>query len=330
MITFSIICPFYNSERFLAETIDSVLNQTFLDWELILIDDCSKDNGAKICKNIQSRDDRVRVFSNNHNEGPYNTRLTGISLSSGEYILFLDSDDKLLPGALAVLSALVEEHCPDVIMFEYVRNEKKLFDNVSVLDNKSNEIINCSNDILKKVFVEKQSLNLWSKCYKRELFNNHFEKRIIRYSEDTLLLFKALINANGMLIIDKPLLYYRDNQSSITHQLSLKDALDCWETNNIVFDELVKRNVLKADSVTQGFVSNMFWSLFMCIWLASKKEQNSVYQLLKKGLLFDYLKKQKVPKVNFTYSFVLKKYMKGQYFVINTYKKLYHMLRPRK
>ena len=89
----SIITPVYNSEEFLEETILSVLDQTYENWELILIDDCSKDDSYKIIDKYLRKDKRIKYLKNKKNSGPAITRNNGINISKGKYIAFLDSDD---------------------------------------------------------------------------------------------------------------------------------------------------------------------------------------------------------------------------------------------
>lgn len=89
----SIIAPLYNSEKFIAETIESVLAQTYKNWEMLIVNDCSKDNGAKIAEEYSKKDKRIKLFNNEKNEGVSFTRNRAIDLSNGKYIAFLDSDD---------------------------------------------------------------------------------------------------------------------------------------------------------------------------------------------------------------------------------------------
>lgn len=96
----SIVMPVYNSALFLAETIESVLKQTYVKWELILVDDASEDNGVEIIQKFQREDKRIKLFKLNENQGAAVARNTGIKAASGKYIAFLDSDDLWLPEKL--------------------------------------------------------------------------------------------------------------------------------------------------------------------------------------------------------------------------------------
>lgn len=89
----SIIVPVYNAEKFLNETIETVQNQTYTNWELLFIDDCSKDNSVKIISEVITKDKRIKLFKNEKNSGAANSRNKGIKEANGKYICFLDSDD---------------------------------------------------------------------------------------------------------------------------------------------------------------------------------------------------------------------------------------------
>ena len=89
----SIITPLYNSEKYIAETIESVLAQTYSNWEMIIVDDCSKDNSTKIVEKKKKKDRRIKLYRNEINKGVSYTRNRAIDLSQGKYIAFLDSDD---------------------------------------------------------------------------------------------------------------------------------------------------------------------------------------------------------------------------------------------
>ena len=89
----SIITPVYNAEAFIGQTIQSVLAQTYADWELLLIDDCSKDNSSRIIRQYVQQDNRIKYHLLEKNSGAAVARNTAISLARGEYLAFLDSDD---------------------------------------------------------------------------------------------------------------------------------------------------------------------------------------------------------------------------------------------
>ena len=96
----SVITPMYNCEKFISETIESVLNQTYTNWEMIIIDDCSTDKSKQIVKQYIERDKRIRLIALNENSGAAVARNKGIEVSSGRFIAFLDGDDLWEPNKL--------------------------------------------------------------------------------------------------------------------------------------------------------------------------------------------------------------------------------------
>lgn len=96
----SVITACYNSEKYISETLNSVLNQTHQNWELLLVDDCSKDNTIPIIKEFQKTDKRIKLFQLDVNSGAAIARNTAIKDANGEFIAFLDGDDKWLPKKL--------------------------------------------------------------------------------------------------------------------------------------------------------------------------------------------------------------------------------------
>ncbi len=101
---FSVIMPVYNVERYLDASVNSVLNQTFTDFELILIDDASPDNCGKICDRLAERDKRIKVIHNTVNSGLGRARNTGFKTATGEFVLYMDSDDTWQPDTLEILN----------------------------------------------------------------------------------------------------------------------------------------------------------------------------------------------------------------------------------
>ena len=113
---FSVIVPIYNVEKYLAECIDSVLKQSFTDFELILVDDGSPDGCGKICDEYAAKDSRITVI-HKENGGLVSARKAGIKAASGEYVICLDSDDKIAPEMLGRANEITEKHNPDLISF---------------------------------------------------------------------------------------------------------------------------------------------------------------------------------------------------------------------
>lgn len=110
----SIVAPVYNVEKFLPQFIDSILAQSYKEFELLLVDDCGTDKSSSICKDYEKKDKRIRVIKQDHNGGLAKARNRGIAEAKGEYIMFADSDDYLAPDALEVSIKLLDETNADI------------------------------------------------------------------------------------------------------------------------------------------------------------------------------------------------------------------------
>lgn len=105
----SIITPSYNASKFIEETLESILKQTYSNWELIIIDDCSTDNSIEILQPYIEQDSRIKVLLNETNLGAASSRNRGLDIANGDYIAFLDSDDLWLPQKLSKQIAFMQQ-----------------------------------------------------------------------------------------------------------------------------------------------------------------------------------------------------------------------------
>ncbi len=126
MIKFSVLIPVYNVEKYLNECVDSVLSQTFQNFEIILVNDGSTDSSGKICEEYAKKDNRVKFF-HQENKGLFLTRRFSISKAEGEFLLFLDSDDFWDVDLLEIVNKYIEKYLCDLIIFKLKRvSEKKV------------------------------------------------------------------------------------------------------------------------------------------------------------------------------------------------------------
>ncbi|WP_333660647.1 glycosyltransferase family 2 protein [Chishuiella changwenlii] len=120
----SIITPCYNSERFIQETYQSIFNQTYKNWEWIIVDDCSKDSSVKIINCFN--DDRVKLFIQDSNQGAAVARNKALDIAKGKYITFIDSDDLWLPNFLEVTINYLESNNENLVYTSYKRVDENL------------------------------------------------------------------------------------------------------------------------------------------------------------------------------------------------------------
>lgn len=219
--TFSIIVPVYNSQEFLHKCLDSLVNQTLHDIEIICIDDGSTDDSLSIIREYANTDNRIIVITQ-QNSGPSVARNKGLSIAKGEYILFVDSDDWLEHDACYILKHELIKNPVDIAIFRHATIENNIQTNGSLWDP---FIRNYSETTI----CPKLHTNLinghtvpFGKAINRQFLQQHnilFPNDIV-LSEDTCLFIDILLKANTLQFLDTKPLYIRnlDNKNSITHK----------------------------------------------------------------------------------------------------------------
>jgi len=209
--TISIIVPVYNVEKYVSACIESVLNQTFNDLELILVDDGSNDNSGIICDTYMEKDERIRVI-HQKNKGLSGARNRGVREARGKYICFLDSDDYISLDFCEKMQRMLEESDADFGACQY----RKFHDNEIMDDIKeSNRPYSYMSN---REYLEKQLGSGFSACakmYKKEIFdtNSFCEGKI---HEDIIWSAQLALNLkSGVCYTEEKLYYYRQNNSGI-------------------------------------------------------------------------------------------------------------------
>lgn len=199
-VLISIIMPAYNAEKYIAESIKSVINQSYLNWELIIIDDGSKDSTVKIIKDMVQIDDRIIFLKNGKNIGVSATRNRGISKARGEWIAFLDSDDMWKKNKLTTQMEVARKKNADFLFTgsSYINEPGEkypgIFEVPKTVDYKklrTHNVISCSSVLVKKKFF---------KDIKMERDDIHEDYAV------WLRILMTGVNAHG---INEPLLIYR-------------------------------------------------------------------------------------------------------------------------
>ncbi len=230
---FSILMPVFNVENYLRESLNSILNQEYSNWELIIVNDGSTDESRAICEEYADKDKRIRLI-NQKNSGPLLARRTGIHAAHGQYSVFLDSDDFWEKDCLKKLSNIIEHQKPDIIIYTgYLYTDG---------------IRECMEVSFEEGFIEKfriyekiissDELNaIWTKCIKTTLLQeDKTEYKHIgdSYGEDKLQFFFPLTNANSIYYLPEFLINYRQNPFSLIHNVNVsmiekKLHLEVWD-----------------------------------------------------------------------------------------------------
>ena len=226
MVEISIVVPVYNVEKYLGNCIESILNQTFKNFELILVDDGSTDNSGKICDIYEKKDSRIKVIHKN-NGGLSSARNAGLDIARGKYIGFVDSDDSIHPEMYEVLYNLIEKYKSDISCCNY----KYTYDisNQNHEELNLNEVIEMSNiESIEKLYDKDLGVKLvvaWNKLYHKRLFDK-IRYKVGRLHEDEFMAHRILYNSKKITYVDNELYYYLQREGSIMSQISYKRKVD--------------------------------------------------------------------------------------------------------
>ena len=214
----SIIVPVYNTENKLPRCIDSILAQSFTYFELLLIDDGSKDESGNVCDEYAQRDKRIRVV-HTKNGGVSSARNIGLNAATGEWITFCDSDDELLPKALETFLSYSSD-CVDLVKtgYEIVDEKEKVLDTLSCTNT---SFISNREDMLRQCELSKYFGFLWNSFIKRDIIGNLRFDKSISWCEDHIFIYSVMNRVNNMAIVSQcTYRYYVD--STVETNLSAK------------------------------------------------------------------------------------------------------------
>ena len=218
----SIITPVYNSEKFLKKCIDSILNQTYSNFELILVDDGSADKSPQICDEYARKDSRIVVI-HQKNQGQAVARNKALDICKGDYISFIDSDDYVNPQMLEVLMYTMQQSEADIAVCDYVQgcdtdfnwNENDIVNDFTLFDGKT-FLYNCIIGKTGKHWV------LCDKLYKKKCFDD-IRLPEGRIYEDNATVYKLIYMANKVTYFNNVLYYYFTNpESTVNKDFSVK------------------------------------------------------------------------------------------------------------
>ena len=244
--------PIYNTETYLRESVNSILNQTFEDFELICIDDGSTDNSLNILKELSENDSRLRIISQ-ENRGAGFSRNKGMKLSQGDYICFIDSDDYIVPEYLERTYENIISNDSDIVMYKIgnIMNNKKIPVKHHFAFEKIFKDIDFNDFTFDSYAIRDYIFNFyfapWTKLYKKEFLNGyddfHFEEGLPY--EDILIHIKTMLRVKKISFVPEYLYYYRkDNENSatfnpLTHEkiFSIIDMVEEFLKENNYFEE---------------------------------------------------------------------------------------------
>ena len=238
----SIIVPIYNSENDLDQCIESIVNQTYKNLEIIIVNDGSTDNSVNICKNWEANDSRI-ILIDKQNEGVAKTRNEGLKIATGDYIGFVDHDDFIEPEMYETMLVDMEEHNADIVMCSSTGiyedgTTTKAYPNYKSFEIEKESLIKRMQSY-EKIFCS----SVWSKLYKRKVVRDlKFDTEII-LGDDYYFNGIAYTNINKFYYDERSLYNYRIREGSISRRkvdnhffdkyLVVNKLSDYYEMNNI-------------------------------------------------------------------------------------------------
>lgn len=241
---FSIITPVYNCQRYIRKCIESVIDQTYESWELILIDDGSKDSSGAICDSF-CYDSRIKVIHQN-NVGALKSRINGIESAKGEYVLGLDADDYLDRNCLETIKKAIAISGSDLVFFGFrMVGGQKGNVKCSLMSGKEYS----QREILEEV-IEKTNHSLWNKAIRTDkvkLADYSGLKRKLSINLDYAQIIPILCNIETGYVIDDILYNYRVYGNSISHSCKVQHIFDTGLVTKYVTYKLRKAGKLDAN-----------------------------------------------------------------------------------
>ena len=287
----SIIIPVYNAEKYLGEAIESVLKQTYPDFELLLVNDASTDRSKEICMEYAKKDDRIVLLENDSElHGPGPTRNIGLDHVTGDYIYFMDADDWADIDLLRCAVDRMGETDADIVQFGAIYEWEN--------QNRSEPYGEIMKGVLTKDEIKQNFLNFWKTVmsslwiclFRRETVETiRFEN--IMYGEDSSYIMDALCHTGKIAYIEKALYHYRYVPGSTSRRWR-KNTIDSFVTNwnhqrNFLDSFHGEINILPCAEVAYG---NVIWAIYhLCNTLCpmSYREKKRELARLEKEMDFD-------------------------------------------
>ncbi|HFI0167103.1 TPA: glycosyltransferase family 2 protein [Streptococcus suis] len=322
---FSIVMPVYNAVPYLSEAIESVLHQTYQDFELILVNDASTDQSEMICQEfVASHQDKVRLYSHTENKGLLLTRATGMEEVRGQYCLCMDADDVLRLDYLELVKQTIDETQAEavVINFSMVADFSEKKSRLSAFHRHQLTGLDVIVDLLLPYgFLS----TVWQLVFKTsflpdEAFNQQFG-HFVR-SSDRMTLHHILARVESATVVDEALYYYRQVETSLSHSFNLTNFEVYAQTDLYLYDVYYQKFPGKMDAY---LVRRFLWyTKKVLLKSRSFKEVCDRARVIRQSLVFRKvieMKKDMLPQYDRSFLLLLKYRILHILLAINWYSK---------
>lgn len=276
----SVIVPIYNVMNYLEQCLESIIQQTYTNLEIILVDDGSTDQSESICDLYKEKDSRITVI-HKKNGGLSDARNTGLNICKGDYISFVDSDDYLSPYFYEILMGAVEKKNCDIVALKGGTSFWDGEENPVLAKSKDEFAVRYlnSHDVLERMLYQEIATGAQFKIYKKETFEN------IRFPvgylyEDVATTYRPFFNAKKCAIVEADIYAYRKRKDSIIRQSFSPKKLICLD----IFDQLTNDKQLKDAGLQKAAKSRVYamtYSVFLQVPESDKKMQRLIWNKLR-------------------------------------------------
>lgn len=292
----SVVVPVYGVENYIGECIESILSQSYSDFELLLVDDGSKDRSGEICDEYATKDSRITVY-HKANGGLSSARNYGIEHANGTYICFIDSDDWIYPDYLMRMYTQLKEENSDIVLCDVKQDRTGAWCSDNKLRYSSKEIIGWLENTISREYM--LTVVAFNKLYRTSLFNE------VRYPlgklhEDEFVIYSLLRQAGQISVVREELYFYRNREDSITGSDNNYDErhLDVLEAYSLrlehmlqdkAMDELEftwRNSLLKGASFYQVFANDRRVADRIKSWYIETYNKYSKYVDIKKRIKY--------------------------------------------
>lgn len=263
----SIIVAVYNAKWYLEKCVNSLINQTYRNLEIILVDDVSTDNSGEICDDFQKKDERIKVI-HKENGGHADARNAGIKASKGNYIFFVDNDDYIDSDLIECLYKRAKQCNAEIVACGYI---KETYYSNKIEYAKENYIADSEEMIRRMLQYDDVSLALWDKLYKRELFEDIELPKDIVYDEVSSL-YRLFDRAKIIAHIDKAGYHYVQRAGSILHKKFNKEKLCIIDLSEKILEFVTKKYPKIICEAESFLIINLNKAIIECYKNKFKKE----------------------------------------------------------
>ena len=276
----SVIITVYNTEKYIKECVDSVINQTYKNLEILLVDDGSTDSSGSICDAYEKIDQRI-VALHKENGGISDAKNFGIRNANGEFFCFVDSDDFISENLIEALFTSISTTNSDISFCNFVK----------FFSGKKNKIGNYHSrnfyenraDAVKGLFTGEIRTSPWAKLFKRSIFNSIlFPKGEL--AEDISTLYKVFCTINTISFTKKAVYFYRQNTSGITHTKTIA-LFNFFKIVFPIIDLDVQKNFVNLQKYARGYFVRIYIGTYSLNCIFGNRHDPSEYQLFKKEVI---------------------------------------------